>query len=153
MQKPGKRFVISVGVGVAGLALAFGTSAVATAATASVTTSHHSVVEHPREATTLPTATPIPTHDANDDNGVEHPTPEPGDDDAPGTADHHGGRTGVDDNGVDNDAAGHHNRNRGSDDSGSNRGRGHDGSDDGAGHDGSDDNGGDNHGGHGGDDN
>ena len=86
------------------------------------------------------TPTPVPTH--HDRDATEHATPEPGYDDAPGTADRHGGRTGVDDNPA------HHGRHHGSDDSGSgNRGSS---GDDGSGHDAGDDHGGSGsgHGGH-----
>jgi hypothetical protein len=91
------------------------------------------------------TPTPVPTHhdrdandnDANDNDATEHATPEPGDDDAPGTADRHGGRTGIDDNPA------VHGRHHGSDDSGSgNRGSS---GDDGSGHDAGDDHGGSGH--------
>jgi hypothetical protein len=110
-------------------------------------------VEHHRGSddatpTTIPSATATPTATPTHEAG-EHATPEPGDDDAPGTTDHHGGRVGADDN-----PGQHHQRHRGSSggaasNSGSTSGR-HGGSDDGAGHDAGDDHG--HGGGHGSDD-
>jgi hypothetical protein len=154
MKNTTKRWAIIAGASVASLGLLVGGSAAAGAAvTGSLTSVTHPLHHHGSDdPTTAPTAapTPRPSHDAGDDNGTdavdndgvgheagEHATPEPGDDDAPGTADHHGGRVG-----EDNDAVHHHSGpgRGGSDDNGSGSGSG-----------GSDDNG-SGHGGHGSDD-
>jgi hypothetical protein len=154
MKNTTKRWAIIAGASVASLGLLIGgTAAAGAAVTGSLTSVTHPLRHHGADdPTTAPTAapTPGPTHDAGDDNGKdavdhdgagheanEHATPEPGDDDAPGTADHHGGRVGEDNDGV------HHDRGHGgSADDHSGPGRG-----------GSDDNrSGSGHGGHGSDD-
>ena len=113
-----KRTAAIVGVSALSLGLVIGTGIAANAASFSIANALH----HSQFATPSSTATPTPirTHgprgndvndnatnntdandtDANDDNGqdaTEHPTPEPGDDDAPGTPDHHGETVGGDD--------------------------------------------------------
>jgi hypothetical protein len=163
MKNTTKRWAIIAGASVASLGLLVGgTAAAGAAVTGSLTSVTHPLHHHGSDApTTAPTSapTPRPSHDAGDDNGTdavdhdgvgheanEHATPEPGDDDAPGTPDHRGGRVGEDNDGV------HHQSGRdgGSDD---HSGPGRGGSDDnsGSGHGGSDDNG-SGHGGHGSDD-
>jgi hypothetical protein len=85
--------------------------------------------------TATPTATPAPVpalHDDGDNDAIEHATPEPGDDDAPGTADHHGGLTGTDDNSANHESAGSGHDGSGHDVGDDNSGSGssgHDGSD------------------------
>ncbi|MDQ1545467.1 MAG: hypothetical protein QOH69_371 [Actinomycetota bacterium] len=145
MKPSTKKATAIVGVSVLSLGLVIGTGFAANAATVGIAGAlHHTVSLTPSTSTSTPTPTPIRTHgprgndannnhpndnDANDDNGrdaTEHPTPEPGDDDAPGTPDHHRG------NDVGND-------NRGSNRGPGNGDGGHD--NDGAGHDAGDDNG------------
>ena len=116
MKASTKKTTAIVGVSVLSLGLVIGTGFAANAATSGIAGALH------QTASVTPTSTPTPirTHgprgndandnDANDDNGrdaTEHATPEPGDDDTPGTPDHHGDRAGHD------DGDGHHGANRG----------------------------------------
>jgi hypothetical protein len=162
MKNTTKRWAIIAGASVASLGLLVGgTAAAGAAVTGSLTSVTHPLHHGSDDPTTAPTATPTPrqSHDAGDDNGKdavdndgvgheagEHATPEPGDDDAPGTADHHGGRVG-----EDNDAVNHHSGRDGGATDHSGPGRGSDDNSSGSGHGGSDDNG-SGHGGHGSDD-
>jgi hypothetical protein len=104
MTTAARRIGAIVGVSVVSLGLVVGTGIASSAATVGITNAVHQSlsVHHTPGTTPKPTSTRIPAgHDANDDNGrdaTEHPTPEPGDDDAPGTPDRHGGRLGGDDN-------------------------------------------------------
>jgi hypothetical protein len=133
-----KRTATIVGVSVLSLGLVIGTGIAANAASAGIANALH----QSQVATPSSTVTPSPTrthgprgndandNDANDQDATEHPTPEPGDDDAPGAPDHHGGVAGADDGDAGHEGAGH--------DGPGHEGPGHDGAGhNGAGHDGS----------------
>jgi hypothetical protein len=110
MKPATKRTAAIVGVSALSIGLLVGTGFAANAATTGIATALHqtSSVTPTSTATPTPERTNGPRHgdandndandnDANDDNGrdaTEHPTPEPGDDDAPGTPDHHGANRG-----------------------------------------------------------
>ena len=115
MKPATKRTASIVGVSALSVGLLVGTGFAANAATTGITTALHQASSVTPTGTATPT--PIRTHgprhndandndangnDANDDNGHdtnehhanEHANPEPGDDDAPGTPDHHGANRG-----------------------------------------------------------
>lgn len=110
MKPATKRTASIVGVSALSIGLLVGTGFAANAATTGITTALHqaSSVTPTSTSTPTPVRTQGPRHhdvndndaddnDANDDNGRdanEHANPEPGDDDAPGTPDHHGAHRG-----------------------------------------------------------
>jgi hypothetical protein len=102
MKPATKRTASIVGVSALSIGLLVGTGFAANAATTGITTALHQTSSVTPTSTTTPTPvrTPGPRHndandnDANDNDANEHATPEPGDDDAPGTPDHHGANRG-----------------------------------------------------------
>jgi hypothetical protein len=100
MKSTAKSATAIVGVSVLSLGLIVGTGIAANAATAGISSAARGAATVSLK--TAPTPTPVRTHgprgtdDTLGHDVFEHPTPEPGDDDAPGTTDRHGSNRGQD---------------------------------------------------------